>query len=566
MAHTTDSKVGYDYLPIGKVLANSRLFVQPHQREYAWTTDEVTELFRDFADAIRTGKDTYFLGTLVLTRGEERDTFDVIDGQQRLATATILLAAIRDVLYGRPAAQLIVQSVTNFLYRIDRAKNDIIETLSLNVEDNEYFRGTIIAPPDKRRNLKPHRPSNKLLRNAAQLAAEHVQSIISTVSESKWHEALNQWVDFVEQNATVMVFSLPTYDAAYDMFETLNDRGLDVNQADLLKNYLFKFAGSRVKEAQQKWATMKATVESLATEEIVLAYLRHYTISRYGFTRDKKVYKKIQDNVAGRPQAMDFLEALADDSVGYVAIVTPDHSRWNQYHPDIREYIKAISTMKVVSLRPIMLSVAITFPPTEAVKAFRLLVAWAVRFLIVGGGRSGSVEEGYADVAYKVRTEQIKTAKKLAESAVDLVPKDSEFEAAFATARVSQAYLARYYLRALELQKQGESDPEKIPNENTVINLEHVMPQNPGPDWSHIPRETADAYYKRLGNLVLLQAKKNSLIANSGFSVKAPILAASTYQLTKEVGKETGWGPAQIDARQKRLAKLAVQTWPLTVR
>lgn len=70
-------------------------------------------------------------------------------------------------------------------------------------------------------------------------------------------------------------------------------------------------------------------------------------------------------------------------------------------------------------------------------------------------------------------------------------------------------------------------------------------------------------HYERLGSMVLLPAKKNSDLGNKPFSDKKAALSASGYALTSEVAKETDWGVQQITARQKRLAKLAVQTWPM---
>ncbi|MCH7519556.1 MAG: DUF1524 domain-containing protein [Candidatus Dadabacteria bacterium] len=104
---------------------------------------------------------------------------------------------------------------------------------------------------------------------------------------------------------------------------------------------------------------------------------------------------------------------------------------------------------------------------------------------------------------------------------------------------------------------------EFIPNEDLVINLEHVIPENPSNGWGHILPEVAAAYYRRIGNLVLLQATKNSIIGNSSFKDKRKVLSKSSFILTQEVGKETSWDVDEIKKRQERLAKLAVTTWPL---
>ena len=92
--------------------------------------------------------------------------------------------------------------------------------------------------------------------------------------------------------------------------------------------------------------------------------------------------------------------------------------------------------------------------------------------------------------------------------------------------------------------------------------MEHVLPENPGKKCT-IKADIAAAFYKRLGNLVLLKATPNSTIGNEPFTAKKPELANSTYKLTEVTGKADNWGTDEIEARQKKLAEIAVNTWPL---
>jgi len=148
----------------------------------------------------------------------------------------------------------------------------------------------------------------------------------------------------------------------------------------------------------------------------------------------------------------------------------------------------------------------------------------------------------------------------------EIVPSDARFEVDFAEARVSQVYLARYYLRALERRKKGEEEPEWIPNdEEEFINLEHILPENPESNWPGIDPDTASANYRRIGNMVIMQAKKNLMIGNSSFADKKPHLKDSAFLLTSEIAQYTDWGVSEIKARQKELAKLAIETWPIKI-
>ena len=145
-----------------------------------------------------------------------------------------------------------------------------------------------------------------------------------------------------------------------------------------------------------------------------------------------------------------------------------------------------------------------------------------------------------------------------------VLPNDTQFKSSFAAATVSKAYLARYYLQALEQQNGGENDPELVPNPNSeVINLEHVLPQRPSVAWSQIPAEEQVLLIKKIGNLALMKTRINTNAGNDGFTFKKKSYKKSKFKLTSMLAKETKWNRDSIESRQSYLADLAVATWPL---
>jgi Protein of unknown function (DUF1524) len=192
------------------------------------------------------------------------------------------------------------------------------------------------------------------------------------------------------------------------------------------------------------------------------------------------------------------------------------------------------------------------------------MLSWSVRFLIAGGGGGGNLDRHYGLRAMEINEGKIKTAKALRESMADVAPIDTVFERAFANANVKRAPIARYYLRSIEMYLEDETNPQIVPSEDTnAVNLEHVLPVTPSQDWKVTP-EVAAAYYKRLGNMVLLDAEANAKVGNRNFDEKKKIYAVSPFEVTKPVAKFKTWGPDEIDERQKTLAKLAPKIWPLT--
>lgn len=559
--------IQFDHLGIGRALANNRLRVPLNQREYSWEEDEVRELIQDFQRAIKNG--TYFLGSIVLTKGDG-GLLEVADGQQRLATVTVLLAAIRDDFHFRKD-EFNANSLDNeFLLIPDRVARKQVPRLTLNAEDSEFFRKVVLERPDtKDRETEPTRRSHKLILKARELARKHIQTLTRDQSERGKTEELLHWIDFLSNGAQVILLTVPDHLDAFRLFETLNDRGREVSEADLLKNYLLSESGKRLQEAQHKWATMVGTIESVGDEGVLLVYLRHLLVTRYGAIRRREVYDKIKEEFQGVHAAIRFLDDLAENAHYYVALLNRSHPHWNScgiHATRIRRSVETLRELSAEQIRPLMLACARMFSPTEIEKAFRLFIAWTVRFAIAGSP-TGTVEKHYAARATEVWKGEIKTATGLAKEMHKHLPSDEAFKNAFTTARVSKAYFARYLLRSLEQKVKKDPEPELVVNDDQmVLTLEHILPQNPGSEWGDVDADEAEAFNKRLGNMVLLRASANSKVGNTSFTEKKKAYkASSSLELTKQVLAYEQWGPDEIAERQAKLAATAVETWPITV-
>jgi hypothetical protein len=560
------NRIQFEPLGIGTVLKRKTLVVPLNQRDYAWEEKHVVSLMQDFTNAIRERKSSYFLGTIVLTGGEDGRP-EVADGQQRLATTSILLAAIRDYFFNREEKDLADSIQRDFLTEFVRETKDTVPHVSLNINDNEFYRKRILLPPNHRdRKVPATIESHRKIERAAELAAQHIQEIVTPLAEGYRIQHLNEWAKFVEETALVIVLTVPDDLNAFVMFETLNDRGLKTSQFDLLKNYLFKEAADRISEAQTRWAGMTSVLESTGIDELGMMYLRHFAVSMYGHTRDVDVYERIKDRVKGRGPAISFLDDLSSNVNDYISLLNQDHARWDDFEPAVKQAVATMILLRVIPIRPLMLAVMRNFQRKEVTRAFRAFVCWTVRFLVASGNRSGVVEEAYARCALDVSQKKIKTTKELEARLKEVIPSDARFEAEFAVARVSRSELARYYIRSLELSLEQDPEPEFVPNSDLVINLEHILPRSPGANWPHIEPEKAAANYTRIGNLVLLQSKVNSVIGNSDFATKKPFFMQSSFVTTKNIGNYQEWGIEQIDDRQKKLAKVAVKTWPFAVK
>src|ERR1700674_133389 len=564
------SKFHFENNGIGALLRQGLLMVPPNQRSYAWEDRHVQNLLQDLAEAINDDVDEYFLGTLVLIE-PAKAVPSIADGQQRLATITVLMARIRDRFFQhkREAGGRAIDN--EYLRQTDMETEEQVPRLKLNLEDNDYFRECILSSPNDKgfdkdtRVNSAVRPSNKRLCRASELIDEFLDALLKTLRHENQPSTLVRWVKFLEHHTSVVIVRVSDEIGAYRIFETLNDRGLRASQADILKNYFFSKSGVRFLEAQVMWNAITTAIESLGGDENdrLVTYLRHYWIMTHGPTKDRELAAKIKDEITGETKTLQFLRDASAAVHDYVALWSSRHPKWTGYSAATRQSVETIAVhLQVQQIRPLLFAVARFFDPVEAEKAFRLFVSWSVRFLIYGG-RGGMLDTQYSLRAQDVGTKRITKARDLRKAMDEYVPTDGEFEEAFATARVWRARLARYYLRAIDKTIKDDPQPEYVANEDAEqISLEHVFPVNPAEEWGG-DAESGQIAQRLLGNMVLIRANQNRELGNLPFADKREAFKDSGYSVTNEVAKYPKWTMTEIRVRQAEMAKIAVKTWSL---
>lgn len=549
---------------LAEVLKNNQLRVPLNQREYKWGEDNVLDMLQDLANAMRLRRSSYFMGTIVMTKCSNEE-WEIADGQQRLATTTIILCVIRDLMIKLKAEKLAQGLEQEFISGIDPETGDDIARLTLNADDNHFFYNKIVRQPkDRLRDLHPTLTSHQLLLGAYQTTLKYFENLKRQVGTG-FLDTLKEWRRYLLNSAKVLVLKVPDPTWAFIMFETLNDRGIKTSQVDLVKNYLFQESGRRSDEAHRAWSSMRGIIESISdADDLVMEYMRWVACVLYGMTREKDVFDRISENSRGESNSIGMLVNLEKMANDYSALFNADHPKWNKYPPQIRDAIRTLLDLDVKQMRPLLLSTARNFSKKELLVTFKGLVSWAVRLTIAGGSKAGRLDTFYANLSHDVEKGKIKNYKALLTASSDVIPTDAEFKSYFETLRTRVSKSARYYLRCLEQTVDGVKDPQWVPNEDTnAVNLEHVMPKTVCEEWS-ASEQDVETHAHRLGNLVLLRASDNVLADRKSFNEKKSVLMKSSFQLTKMVGKSyKKWGVAEIEARQKKLAAYAPKTWPI---
>lgn len=560
-----DKEIDFDLLGISEAIRLNRFVVPPNQREYSWNDEQVVAFLDDIQVAIRTPDRPYFLGTIVLTLGKG-EQLDVADGQQRLSTTTMVLAAIRDYYRGKGLSEMANSIQNDFLSTFDIQTEQKESKLKLNTDDNHFFVENVIHTSSDRKAVEPAKRSHRLIQEAYQIIKQRIFSYEKNGGPEYAKSYLKDWMHYLQRKAKVMMLTVSNSESAFKMFETLNDRGLKTSQVDLVKNHIFSMADDRLPEAQRFWSSMRTAIETVSdnNDDITLEFLRSVCCLMNGPTTKQDILKVLKEKTSTKTEAMRVMTELESISKEYAALLNSDHFKWNKYPQGVGRSLQTMALLGATQIRPLMLAMAIAFDEKETDAAFRKCISWTVRFFI-RNIRGGRLDDGYANLANKVYIKQIKNANDLKSAAKDIVVPDGEFRASFEAARSGTAKIARYYLRSLETSAQNQPDAEFIPNDDTgAINLEHVLPNNPDPGtWLNVTEQDMESHFARLGNLALLKAVKNNDIGNKSFEEKKKVYKDSTYLLTEQLKDVVEWNTQEIDERQKVLAELALKTWPL---
>ena len=535
--------------------------VPTFQRRFSWGREEVEELLDDLY-----GNDDwlskqgealpYFLGSIVLARGNGADL--VLDGQQRLTTVSLLIAVLKHKMQKLGHSE--AEGLSNFLEagKLGQKKKSKIKPQQ---EDAPTYMALYKNPQES---SAPHLRKNRLAgavrtlmagvdEYADKLAVSHGFTIVESLENMAGR--LIYGVEFVRITA-------PSEAAAFRLFETLNDRGLELSAADLVKNKLFAQCGpAYLEDVRDLW---KEITEAIGESELV-SFLRNFLISRGTPVRKNDLYDElkthIEINLKQPLKIVEFAKDVREAALIYRELMAPSVALgWNS---EVVESLKRLNTFRARSGRPALLACA-QLNPSAFPDLVRALEIVAVRYSVIGQLKPVVLEKSYAAMCKELRQnpEQIKSAINKLGAAV---PDDEKFAATFADLNID--HMNNAWREILIGLNNTVASGETRVNGPDKVHIEHILPRNPSKKAlieADLTTEEADDLSGRIGNLTLLSGKKNQNIGNKEFSHKKPVFEASEIALNASIASESNviWGRDEIEARSKALAADAVKTWP----
>ncbi len=344
---------------------------------------------------------------------------------------------------------------------------------------------------------------------------------------------------------------------AYNIFETLNDRGLRLSVPDLVANLLLKrCAGDAARKAvREQW---NALLQQMGKRD-VSRFLRHYWISRFGDVKSRGLYSEIKDHLAANKiDSLTFASGCTEECEDYVKLIdlSVPVSKWV-----IRDLEAMVKHHGALSSMPLLLSGYRCLNSSDFEKLLKCVVALYVRYSLITNQDPAGLETAFFNAAREIRSKhesKVVSAKCLAAAKAILNkinPTDALVEEKGKELILPEG-AAKWFVT--ELANAVQSKTKEIGMDKA--NVEHIFPQNAGAEWP--TRKQLEPLIWHVGNLTILGRRINTKAQNKAFKEKCKEhYSKSEIKMTTELLKETDWTPEVIHKRAANLAKQMTHLW-----
>lgn len=550
------------------ILANGlRYQVPKYQRDYSWKEDHWEDLWMDIEEMSGNSDGRHYMGTIVVQKRGLED-YTVIDGQQRLATLSILvLAAIRIL---NELAENGVEAADNrqrmeilrssFVGTTDPASLKHSSKINLNANNDPFYQSNVVqlrAPVA----LNREKETNQLLWKALGFFTDKLRA------KFEGNKAGERLALFINETVAIrLLFIRVTVEdevSAYMVFETLNARGLELTPSDLLKNYLMSKVTQRSQTEIDHVLELWRRIGDAVGLRYITEFLRHYLNSiRRPYVRHERLYKTIRASITDSKAVFDLLHDLEPAAVWYQALDDHTDLLWEPI-PNAKEQVRILNLFGVKQYKPVILAASRRMQE-NIVEVLRFCVVVSLRYNIISDRNTNELEKIYNEVAVDIHDGRIQSAAQLRQALQPIYVPDEEFRDAFARKSIPasgrQSKIARFLLCAIERQLGNAQAGDESPS----ASVEHVLPEVYSDGWADTFNvEQHSRYHARIGNYLILEPALNRESAQKPFADKKSIFKRSSYKMAESIAEHPEWNPSSIEKRQAELARIATGIWRL---
>ncbi|MBZ6136476.1 MULTISPECIES: DUF262 domain-containing protein [Streptomyces] len=542
-----------------------------YQRTYSWTEKHLKQLWvdileqADLLDSEEEKASTHFLGSVVLAPSPQNEaTFPrwlVVDGQQRLTTLSLALAAIRDH---------VADAEPDEAERID-------EEYLINKRKSGHDRLRLLPTQADRPQFAAH-VRGPLAEQAAGSGVATAYAFFRKKLVEADDPAAPQDVFRIEQaitsRLTLVAVTAERGDNVHRIFESLNNTGLKLSQADLLRNYLFMRLNTRGEHVYETyWLPLQ---DSLSNDELEQLMWLQLVLDGDDRVRRQDLYaaqqKRFEGPKTGEAEIEAYIRELHRHSTLFRRLLHPDE----EPDSEVRAALRRLDAWQAAVTYPALMLLLDRrergeLDSSETARAMAYIESFLVRRMICrvptnNLNRIFQAVPGQLPLDVPV-TEGL---HRLLSSENRFWPDDTELRDKIRKAPFYQ--YGRPQQRKLVLQRLEESygHPEPVDFAAAQLTVEHVMPQSPGDAWLRAlgeevgDDETAEELHARfqhtLGNLTLTAV--NSELSNHPFERKQDLLHGSHLEMNRRIAATERWGAREILARADELADRAIALWP----
>jgi hypothetical protein len=574
--------------------ANEQYVIPTYQRRYSWHERQVWELIDDIL-LIEDG-DTHLLGSIVCLAGHHTaglNKLELVDGQQRLTTITILLECIRQ--------RLDQEGVT------DEAA-EVLRLLSARPFGGRALRKVSLDSIDSVE-------FDQLVENSQELSFQNHQllsafNIIRSWISDQSLERLGAFLYRLTNQAIVIRLDVSEAKDAFKLFETINNRGLRLSPTDIIKNFLLgnaaRFGEEALQSARTSWTDLIKYLDGTSSDAFFRYYLMALVRTRITasevVTHFKNVFMSQVAEAVNLPERHLYADTEdiedvepdveVDDSTSKVASSGAIHVSFRDFLTRLVLSAKVYGELILVktrdaridrhlrNLRMIKANQTYGFLMHLRVggcedKLFREILKMTESFVLrrhVCRERANDTEALFARLCGVEPGDPVEPTK---EAYRGLCPSDDKFLEEFASTSFPANLIdrARYCLEQIEIAKHGVHDELQVLGADDV-HVEHIIPQkiktkkakDEFGDWVTYLGDMAEAlhpkYVSRIGNLTIFSGTLNIGASNDPFLKKKQAYNDSGIKLTQELSSMSQFKFENIEQRSSSLARTAVELWP----
>ena len=542
-----------------ELLSNGVKYTVPRfQRDYSWEQEQWEDLWADIEGLDQEG--FHYMGYIVLQRKNQQD-FEVIDGQQRLVTLSLLVLAtmqhIQRLIDNNEDAdnnrERLKEITGRYIGSKDIVSLRVSSRLTLNRNNGRFYKDICsnLRPPQ----VRGITATNNLLRRAFKFFCDK--------NTGNTGEEIGEFINSFSSRLIFTKIVVQDSLNAYKVFETLNARGVQLSTPDLLKNYIFSVVTQNYDVPDETLDELDETWSGILTqlgENDFTDFVRYQHNSHRPLVSKKELFKSVRQLYSTPESAHGYLRALTEAVPVYASLSNPYDEWWQQEDGKYRDAVHFLDGLKLFGIRQpytiLMAAFLRDFSPDEFIKTLKYLYVLSIRYNVICSFSPSEQEKRYNNIAIKIAEGEFQRASHIKNSPdyQALYPADEAFKNTFEYYKMpSRRSSKKIRFLLAEIENNAGRNVRYLDT-----TLEHVCPYNPEQEWYLYFGEGANDVADRLGNMVLLDQDD---LGQADFDTKKAHYLKTPFRLAKKVAEYDHWDLANLNRHQSWLADQAVRTW-----